>query len=273
VNSFDEKRGHPALSLSSGFQFEDLYTTEGLRRVDAAYLKQLGTAKPELRERIDAARREPALLSAKDRSELIVGAGPYLEDFVGELFGIAAELKTLEARHDALAPLYSVKRRFVQRKALTGMTPEKAAAIDGTALRAELETFTEEPLSEASFANHVDRWLADEAAHARALELAAQYTAWAVMTPEGKAAHKDGVIFRNPHKLDPYHLVDAETVRNDGLVKLQFGADRHRNREGFALTDPGADLTHALDQAHYCIKCHNQLKDSCSHGLKEKDGT
>ena len=27
-----------------------------------------------------------------------------------------------------------------------------------------------------------------------------------------------------------------------------------------------------LDQAHYCIKCHNQGKDSCSTGLKEKDG-
>ena len=28
----------------------------------------------------------------------------------------------------------------------------------------------------------------------------------------------------------------------------------------------------ALDQANYCIWCHNQGKDSCSKGLKEKDG-
>ncbi len=33
------------------------------------------------------------------------------------------------------------------------------------------------------------------------------------------------------------------------------------------------DLNHALDQANYCIFCHNQGKDSCSRGLKEKDGT
>ena len=33
------------------------------------------------------------------------------------------------------------------------------------------------------------------------------------------------------------------------------------------------DLNHALDQANYCIFCHNQGKDSCSKGLKEKDGT
>ena len=44
-----------------------------------------------------------------------------------------------------------------------------------------------------------------------------------------------------------------------------------RSREGFHLTDAGMELAGALDQAHYCIKCHNQGKDSCSTGLKEKD--
>jgi NADPH-dependent glutamate synthase beta subunit-like oxidoreductase len=43
-----------------------------------------------------------------------------------------------------------------------------------------------------------------------------------------------------------------------------------RQRDGFALTDPGTDLTGALDQANYCIWCHEQSKDSCSKGLKEK---
>src|SRR5208283_4100064 len=41
-------------------------------------------------------------------------------------------------------------------------------------------------------------------------------------------------------------------------------------REGFALTDPGTDLAGGLDQAHYCIWCHEQQKDSCSSGLREK---
>ena len=48
--------------------------------------------------------------------------------------------------------------------------------------------------------------------------------------------------------------------------------DEWRSREGFALTDRGTDLTGALDQANYCIWCHNQGKDSCAQGLKEKDG-
>jgi NADPH-dependent glutamate synthase beta subunit-like oxidoreductase/NAD(P)H-flavin reductase len=43
-----------------------------------------------------------------------------------------------------------------------------------------------------------------------------------------------------------------------------------RQRDGFALTDRGTDLVGALDQANYCIWCHEQGKDSCAKGLKEK---
>jgi hypothetical protein len=33
---------------------------------------------------------------------------------------------------------------------------------------------------------------------------------------------------------------------------------------------PGTNLAGALDEANYCIWCHEQGKDSCSKGLKEK---
>ncbi|MDE3198005.1 MAG: pyridine nucleotide-disulfide oxidoreductase, partial [Acidobacteriota bacterium] len=242
------------LNLSFGFSFEDLYARDGLLRVDAAFLQQ---APEELRTRLLAARENPASLTGKPASELIVALAPYVDDFIGELFGISAELRALQERHHELAPLYSVKRRFVQRKALTGQTPEKALAIDGEKIAAELEAFVLEPLTERSFASHVAKWLDAEADHAQALALATQYTIWAVLTPQGKAKHKHGILFRTPHKLDPYHLVPAETASN-GLVQLQFGPDHWRSREGFQLTDPGTDMVGALDQTHYCIKCHNQ---------------
>ncbi len=56
------------------------------------------------------------------------------------------------------------------------------------------------------------------------------------------------------------------------IAELALPESHWRHREGFKLTDAGMNLTGALDQAHYCIKCHNQGKDSCSTGLKEKDG-
>ncbi|HML09682.1 MAG TPA: FAD-dependent oxidoreductase, partial [Stellaceae bacterium] len=58
----------------------------------------------------------------------------------------------------------------------------------------------------------------------------------------------------------------------DGVTMMRLPEHDWRARDGFALTDAGTDLAGALDQANYCIWCHNQGKDSCAHGLIEKDG-
>ncbi|MBV8570610.1 MAG: FAD-dependent oxidoreductase, partial [Acidobacteriaceae bacterium] len=267
-----EEQPGDRLSLPFGLTFSDLYDREGLRRLDGVFLDRLDEVAPDLRKRLEEARRNPPPAHVKAASELIIALAPYLEDFLADLFGINQELRELQRRHSELAPLYSVKRRFVQRKAVVGQTPESAAEIDGFVIAAELETLLQEPLTELSFANHVARWLDSEAAHSEHLKLAARYAAWATLSQQGKAKHGGGVLFKVPHKLDMHRLLPVETVKSDGLVRLELNSKHWRRREGFELTDAGTDLTGALDQVHYCIKCHNQGKDSCSTGLKEKNG-
>jgi NADPH-dependent glutamate synthase beta subunit-like oxidoreductase/NAD(P)H-flavin reductase len=273
VNDLNETQDGASLRLPFELTFEDLYRRDGLLKIDAVFLEQLHEAAPGLHERLLAARQSPPAVHTKTGSELILELAPYLEDFIGELFGIEEQLSRLQARHSELAPLYAVKRRFVQRKALTGYTVERAAEIDGFAIGAELETIMEEPLTELGFAHHVAHWLEAEKEHQHQLHLAAQYAAWATLSPAGKARHGRGVLFKTPHKLDYHHLIPVQSTPHDGLVRLELSSDHWRHREGFQLTDPGTDLTGALDQAHYCIKCHNQGKDSCSTGLKEKNGS
>ncbi len=271
-----KQRDGATLLLPFGLSFHDLYRREGLLELDAQFLAQLSRSNPELQARLLVARQTPPEAHTKESSELIIALAPYLEDFIGQIFGIEAELRQLQERHSELAPLYSVKRRFVQRKAVIGQTAETASRIDGFALAAELETLLQEPLTELSFARHVARWLEDEAGQAEHLQLAARYAAWATLSPQGKRKHGSGVLFKVPQKLDMNHLVPVEpahgTSAGNGLVKLELSSHHWRHRQGFQLTDPGTDLTGALDQAHYCIKCHNQAKDSCSTGLKEKSG-
>jgi len=230
------------LRLAFDLAFEDLYDREGLLRLDAAFLQFLADADAGLRARLEAARAAPP--AGKDESDLLVALSPHVEDFVARLFGVETEVQALAARHHALAPLYTVKRLFVQRRALHKVKPEDARP-DGYAFTSEVE-----------FARQVTAWLKDEAAYAEELEGAARYAAWAAGTPEGRAKHKAGVLFKAPHKLDVMRLVPAQPEM--------------RQRQGFALTDPGTDLVGALDQANYCIWCHEQGKDSCSKGLKEK---
>jgi NADPH-dependent glutamate synthase beta subunit-like oxidoreductase/NAD(P)H-flavin reductase len=265
----------PALTLAHGLRFEDLYGTDAARRIDEQFRVALRAADPMLADRLDAARASPDALARKAESELLVALAPHLEDFIAHLFGIEAEARALEAQHHALAPLFAVKRQFVQRKAMNAHRADAAATFDGAALRDALDGWLgAQPDAEAferAFADAVTAWQKDEAAHAQQLDVAQRYAAWAAHTPQGKAAHRGGVLFRAPRKLDALHLVPVQVVQLNGVRALELSDDHAlRRRDGFALTDAGTNLTGALDQAHYCIWCHEQGKDSCAHGLLEK---
>ena len=264
---------HTTLSLEFGLNFDDLYCREGLVRLDAAYMRHLEESDAALATRLTVARLDPSAIAGKSESDLIVELAPHVEDFLGQLFGISKELRALQARHDLLAPLYSVKRRFVQKKAISGVTSAQAELIDGDALACELEMLMGEPLTERAFVEHISRWLDSPEEHASALATAAHYAAWAALSPAGKAKHRKDVVFRVPHKLDLQNLVPVESLTESGAVMRRLPEYKWRRREGFALTDPGADLKAALAQANYCIFCHNQGKDSCSKGLYDKDGS
>jgi len=263
---------HPDLRLAHGFRFEDLYQPEGLVRLDETFRSTLHATAPALADRLNYARQDPGALAPKQMSELLIDLAPHVEDFLADLFGIVKRVRALRAKHNELDVLYEVKRRFVQRKAATHFTPEQAAEFHAEGLRARLEETMNEPLTERAFAEHVSRWLEEEDHNKDRLEVAAQYAAWATLTPAGAKRYRNGVLFKKPHKIDPYHLVPVEEIRVAGTSALQMAPEHWRYREGFALTDAGMDLTKSLDQAFYCIKCHNQGKDSCSTGLREKTG-
>jgi len=262
------------LELAFGLAFEDLYDRDGLGRLDGVFADHLKTADGGLYDRLVAARAQAATLDAtldaKDHSQLLIDLGPHLEDFIGSLFGIEAEIAELAARHNALAPLFRCKRLFVQRRAVKKVKGDEAESIDGPTLEVKLTKMIG-PFSEEAFAGAVMGWLEDEEANAEAVAVAEQFAAWATLSAMGRKRFEAGVLFKVPEKVDPMNLVDLEAEDHDGVRRLKLAADHPaRMREGFALTDPGMDLKHALDQANYCIFCHNQGKDSCSHGLTDR---
>ena len=264
-----------ALELRFDLEFEDLYDRQALLRIDSKFLEHLRAIDSALAARLLSARDNPASLAPKQSSELIIAVAPHLEDFIGHLFGIEQEIEAMQAQHNAAASLLNAQRKFVQKRALTGAKKEDAEKLDGPALEKELEAHLGgEPFSEKRFAQAVNEWLAAEPMHTAQIQLAIKYSQWSVLSSAGHARHRGGILFRTPHKIDPLHLVPVSSIKlNDGATEAYtFTENQWRNRDGFALTDPGMDLDHALDHAHYCIKCHNQGKDSCSTGLKEKTG-
>ncbi|MDR0770408.1 MAG: FAD-dependent oxidoreductase [Burkholderiales bacterium] len=259
------------LKLAHDLAFADLYTRTGLLRLDQCFLDHLAAADAALAERLRAARQAPEKLEYKAEADLLIAAGPHLEDFLAELFGIVEEVRALEAQHHELAPIYAVKRQFVQRKAVNTYKAEAAATFDGAALRRALEERLGAPLTQLAFAQAVTRWQQDADANADALEAAMRYAAWAVHTPEGQAFHKRDVLFKVPRKIDFMKLVPIAAHERCGVSMWKLD-DSHalRQRQGFALTDHGMDMVGGLDQAHYCIWCHEQGRDSCVQGIREK---
>ncbi len=266
---------HPVLKLGFGMKFEDLYSCDGLPRIDSCFLTELAEGEPLLAERLTAARRAPDCMTLLEESKLIIDLAPHLEDFLGQLFGIQIAVRELAERHHELAPLFLCKRIFVQRKAIHKYKVADAAAFDGDILAATLlQVFgdTTGEMSELLFARHVNNWLDAEADNIDKLDAAMRYAAWAVLTVAGKKRHGHGVLFKIPAKLDFQRLIPIIPVENVPYTAHRLADSHLRHREGFALTDKGMDLAGALGEANYCIWCHEQGKDSCSTGLREKEG-
>jgi NADPH-dependent glutamate synthase beta subunit-like oxidoreductase/NAD(P)H-flavin reductase len=251
-------------ALGFGFTFADLAARPGLERLDLLFLERLAAEDAALHARLLTARAAPP--ARAEESALVTALGPHLDGFLATLFGIEAETATLAARTHALDPVHACKRLFVQRQAIKKYAD--AAALDGAALGAALAARLGGPITDESFASGVAA--AQTAEDAETLDLAMRYAAWATLTEAGHAAHPDSTLFRAPRKLDPQHLVPVETIVRDGVTMMRLPEHEWRVRDGFALTDPGMAPKQALDQMNYCIWCHEQGKDSCSQGLKDR---
>lgn len=260
------------LTLNFGLLFEDLYSHDGLSKLDQEFISFLRERTPDLHNQLVEARTAPDALGKKEESNFLLDIAPETEEFVTQLFNIKKEAQALAEQHNSLAPLYSCKRLFVQRKALKLCKAAEAPNLDGNTLRTSLEEIFGEPFSDQSYAQNVNSWLEAEEENSTNLETAAQYAIWALETEEGRNHHKFGTLFKRPKKLDFANLVPIETEVVNGVTVKKLPDTLLHQREGFALTDAGTSLEFALDQTNYCIYCHNQGKDSCSTGLREKTG-
>ncbi|VBB69143.1 Glutamate synthase [NADPH] small chain [invertebrate metagenome] len=256
--------------FSFGITIDELYTLRGLTRLDGLFLEHLKQSAAGLWERLQACRTDPDALGSKQESVLLVALAPHVQDFVGVLFGISADIVALTSKYHALAPLYACKRLFVQRRALKAIREAEAQTLDGTALLAEMETLLGEAFTELTFACAVMTWLDNEQENTHQLEMAMRYAAWRGYADSAER-RESSILFRVPRKIDPLNLVQTATETHMGLDCLRLPLCRPlRRRDGFALTDPGFSREQALDEANYCIFCHNQGKDSCAKGMRDQ---
>lgn len=223
-----------------GLVFEDLYTPEGLQKLDHLFLETLKST--PLNAKILGFREN----SEHAEGDFLTALAPPIEDFIAQLFGVEKELAAIRQNYLDYVTIAKAKRLFVQRVAAKALKPEEVALM----AEPDVTPYLGALWTEADFANHVMSRDDPEMALIR-------YAAWALYHPLGQEKHSAGTLFKKPNRLDFDHLVNTESPHL-------------RERDGFKLTDKGFTRTQAADQLHYCIWCHHQNKDSCSKGLKEK---
>ena len=211
--------------------YEQLYSQAGLNELHKCFLQFV------------KAKNSACNLSLIETAE-------YLEEFLSEQFGIQQALNTVYkcvSNHSLIA---YAKRQFVQRHALkTFPHPQNEWQ--------NLYIFTDM----ITFANAACEALEHSTSN---LEHLSKYASWAVLTPQGQQKHKHDSLFHMPEKINPDF-----TLRNVKKVDHSYITTSPRNREGFDLTDAGFSNPHSVSEAHYCILCHNQKKDSCRSGLAQ----
>lgn len=245
------------LKLSYGLKFKDLYQAEHL--VDSAFLQHLQKSDHNLYDSLLKARLSPPC--SKEESSLVIALAPILEDFIASLFGIEKELYQLQAEHNALAPIYSCKRLFVQRVVAKSYTAEMVGDIAEVIY--ELKKHGLNPEDELAFATAVNSWSESP----NALDLAKRYAAWALFTVDGAKKHRGGELFKIPKKLDPQNLLPH--LHSNEQCGKHLPSEQVEARGGFSQHEKDVSLEYALSNSNYCILCHNQGKDSCSKGMPE----
>lgn len=97
------------------------------------------------------------------------------------------------------------------------------------------------------------------------------FEAWSAIQFHGRK--KKWYSFKIPHPLDYQNLVHLIHPEPKLHNIMRGKTEAMRRRDGFKLTDDRGTLRDSLFETDYCLICHERDKDSCSTGLREKDGS
>jgi len=130
VDLRDEPRW-PRLGLA-GFSYPDLHDALRLADLTAAFDREFHFADRDLFARFDQHRRTP--LPGAAEGDLLVEVSGHLSRFLGKLFGVHDEQASQRAAAGRDAPLFRVKRDFVQRRVFKKGAPRRPSPDEFPAL-------------------------------------------------------------------------------------------------------------------------------------------
>ena len=266
-----------------GFTYADLYEPSRLRDLHETFCVRVAADDPSLWAHWDAYRTAPdSVTSPIERSDLLVRMAPHLSRFVAALFRVGGAAGELEESTHRLEPLFRFKIDFVRKRALplvkggahVTLSPDDIAIVEE--LSQHWPHLDREQAIAMAGCELLDRETAarEKGSAEEKADIAAKVDALKRWCAAGlhDSRFSSWVVFRFPETMDYFNLVHVQRPRPE-LPEAMLGPDsRLRRRDGFKLTDARWTPRENVSEIHYCVLCHERDKDSCSKGLRDKEG-
>lgn len=267
----------PNLKLGlPGLTYESLFEVDGLQKVDDAFFQHLQETDANLKETLLAYRGGSREFGDPDISELLISGARELGSFVGQLFGIKAELKTLRDETTADDPIFQFKKNYVLRKArrrlLKNDVEESFADLDNWLTKSLKQAGLSSNDRELSVAKLGRRYFKDKDTFSQEIEFLIRWCILAMTMPDGKRVVEGWVSFDLPSPIDHSALVPTEPVAEEHSHRAAISPELRRRRDGFKLTDLRMNQRRVQSEVDYCIYCHDHDGDFCSKGFPLKKG-
>ncbi|QOL20195.1 FAD-dependent oxidoreductase [Candidatus Bodocaedibacter vickermanii] len=247
------------MTLKFGFQWQDLYDSEKLSVLHQHFLQHLNRSDPQLYAEVYE--------TTPHNNDVLIPLALAIESFIVDLFDLHDAVQDYYDDHHQFRLASQFKRNFIQREVLHAYS--SAASIDGNAILLQLSTRlgqSIDPTNEVYFARLGLAALSRQ--DEEAILLFRQYAAWAYYSKEGQQRHEHGFLFKKPQPINPQQRFPIQRDLQHGITSPTI-----KPRTGFDVTDNGISSPHAVDEAFYCIKCHDRGKDTCRTGFKSTEGT
>jgi NADPH-dependent glutamate synthase beta subunit-like oxidoreductase/NAD(P)H-flavin reductase len=280
-----------------------LFSPAKLEELAAEFDRFFRERSPEGFARFEAYRKAKGEgMTPEQQSDALLAGAPHLSAFITKLFGVEGEVAKVRGDVEARKVLWTFRHEFAKKR-LFGKEPgkswvgtlEEARKTMEAAFAAVMTPSGDEELDIAR--GTVALFEIDDVARKAKKHGGAQWTdelrarSEKVGGEEAVAKALDAIEFdlvarrkdhhdavrrwpslRQPHNLDYQNLVQLRRP-DEKLPELFVGPEEERRqRRDFKLTDKRGKAREVEQEVDYCLYCHERDKDSCSKGLREKDG-
>lgn len=265
---------HHKLKLND-FNFQDLFTAEGLCRLDKKFLVFLNEKNPSLQKAL-VCYRETNQPTNKEISELLISCASVLEEFLAQLFNIEDVLAASQENTISFNPISNFKKYFVLKRA-----KKELNKINQFPPFNELHIWLMEQIDQSPFqaddqelavALLGTQYLAEPQKYVHDIEKLVGWCARALTTEAAQGIIGNWTSFNIPKRIDYLNLVDTTPLANDTFKRFSAPINTIKLRDGFKLTDERMNAREVQDEVNYCIYCHDHDGDFCSKGFPVKKG-